>query len=65
MAAIPDFVEIAPPLTIAGRRVEHRTPPPQLGADTRAVLAEIGYSDCEISDLERAGAIIAPRTPRD
>ena len=60
---IPGFVEIAPPLTIAGRRVLHRTPPPRLGADTRAVLAEIGYSDREIGKLERAGAIIAPRTP--
>lgn len=61
--AIPDFVEIAPPLTLAGRRVLHRTPPPRLGADTRAVLAEIGYSDREIGELERAGAIIAPRSP--
>lgn len=63
--AIPNFVEIAPPLTIAGRRVLHRTPPPRLGADTRAVLAEIGYSDREISELERAGAIVAPPTPAD
>jgi crotonobetainyl-CoA:carnitine CoA-transferase CaiB-like acyl-CoA transferase len=60
--SIPDFVEVAAPLTIAGRRVVHRTPPPPLGADTRAVLRELGYSDREISELERAGAIRASRS---
>jgi crotonobetainyl-CoA:carnitine CoA-transferase CaiB-like acyl-CoA transferase len=63
--SIPDFAEIAAPLTISGRRVLHRTPPPRLGADTRAVLRELGYSDREIGELERAGAIRAPPAPAD
>jgi len=32
-------------------------PPPELGADTEAVLTGIGYSDSEISELREAGVI--------
>lgn len=32
------------------------TPAPELGEDTRAVLAELGYSPAEIDDLARQGA---------
>ncbi|MDB2407236.1 CoA transferase [Jannaschia sp.] len=39
----------------ASPRVE--TPPPELGADTEAVLAEAGYSEAEIAALRAAGAI--------
>jgi crotonobetainyl-CoA:carnitine CoA-transferase CaiB-like acyl-CoA transferase len=33
------------------------TPPPRLGADTDAVLAEAGYTPCEIAALRNAGAV--------
>ena len=33
------------------------TPPPQLGQDTAAILSELGYSDSEVEDLRREGAI--------
>jgi len=33
------------------------SPPPALGADTRALLAELGYSEREIAELARDGAI--------
>ncbi len=33
------------------------SPPPALGADTEKLLAELGYSQREIDDLARAGAI--------
>jgi crotonobetainyl-CoA:carnitine CoA-transferase CaiB-like acyl-CoA transferase len=33
------------------------SPPPALGADTRALLAELGYSEREIAELVRDGAI--------
>lgn len=34
-----------------------RKPPPELGADTDAILAELGYSDDEICELRERGAI--------
>jgi alpha-methylacyl-CoA racemase len=39
-------------------RVER--PGPALGEHTREVLAELGYSNDEIADLERAGAVAGP-----
>ncbi len=38
-----------------GPRIE--TPPPQLGADTDAVLAELGYTDSEVAAFRGAGVI--------
>ncbi|HEY7663091.1 MAG TPA: CoA transferase [Xanthobacteraceae bacterium] len=34
-----------------------RSAPPALGADTRALLAELGFSEHELAELTRAGAI--------
>lgn len=34
-----------------------RTPPPELGAETDAVLADLGYSDAAIAALRAAGAV--------
>jgi formyl-CoA transferase len=33
------------------------TPPPALGADTEAILRELGYDAAEIETLRRDGAI--------
>ncbi|HEX5079203.1 MAG TPA: hypothetical protein VFV80_08635 [Geminicoccaceae bacterium] len=46
----------------AGFRLAHGdpepgTPPPGLGADTDAVLGELGYAADEIATLRRDGAI--------
>ena len=45
------------PLSSDGERVVHRAPPPALGADTAAILAEAGYSEPEIDDLVAAGIV--------
>jgi crotonobetainyl-CoA:carnitine CoA-transferase CaiB-like acyl-CoA transferase len=44
-------------MSVDGERVLHRSPPPALGADTAAVLAELGYSEEEIADLAASGIV--------
>ena len=45
------------PLSADGERAVHRAAPPALGADTAAVLAEAGFSETEVADLERDGVV--------
>jgi crotonobetainyl-CoA:carnitine CoA-transferase CaiB-like acyl-CoA transferase len=45
------------PVSLDGERVVHRSAPPELGADTRTILAEAGFSDDEIDELVAAGAV--------
>ena len=42
------------PLSADGDRILHRAPPPALGADTAAILAEAGYTESEVADLAAA-----------
>jgi crotonobetainyl-CoA:carnitine CoA-transferase CaiB-like acyl-CoA transferase len=42
---------VAPPLSLDGERVQHVSPPPAVGADTEAVLGELGYAEEEIARL--------------
>jgi crotonobetainyl-CoA:carnitine CoA-transferase CaiB-like acyl-CoA transferase len=51
------FQVIAPPLSIDGVRPLHASPPPELGAHTREVLAEVGYSEEEVETLAESGAV--------
>jgi crotonobetainyl-CoA:carnitine CoA-transferase CaiB-like acyl-CoA transferase len=44
-------------VSIDGERVGHRAPPPDLGADTDAVLREAGYSVEEIGSLADQGIV--------
>jgi len=43
----------ASPIRLSATPPSLRTPPPAFGADTDAVLAELGYSDAEIARLRR------------
>jgi crotonobetainyl-CoA:carnitine CoA-transferase CaiB-like acyl-CoA transferase len=45
------------PVSLDGQRVVHRSAPPELGADTRGVLTEAGYSEQEIEELLSAGVV--------
>jgi crotonobetainyl-CoA:carnitine CoA-transferase CaiB-like acyl-CoA transferase len=45
------------PLTLGGERLPLRTSPPALGADTDALLAELGYNAAEIAALHADGIV--------
>lgn len=57
---IPDFAIVALPLSVNGRRVTHRQPPPTLGEHSLEVLALAGYSQGQIEEMLAAGAIGKP-----
>jgi crotonobetainyl-CoA:carnitine CoA-transferase CaiB-like acyl-CoA transferase len=52
---------IRPTLMVDGEPVRSESPAQPLGADTRKVLAEAGYSDTEIDALVKSGAAIERR----
>lgn len=54
---IPDLRVIAPPLSYDGERLALRRPAPALGADTDAVLAELGLGPAEIEALRTRGTV--------
>ena len=45
------------PVSLDGDRLVHRSAPPELGAHTRKVLAEAGYSGEEIDSLMAEGVV--------
>jgi crotonobetainyl-CoA:carnitine CoA-transferase CaiB-like acyl-CoA transferase len=48
------------PLTIDGQRLPLRSAPPSLGADTEALLGELGYAPADIAALHADGVIGTP-----
>lgn len=61
----PDNIKrmLPQPVVFGGVVSENDTPPPALGADTRTVLGECGYSAEEIDDMLSNGIARAPAQP--
>jgi crotonobetainyl-CoA:carnitine CoA-transferase CaiB-like acyl-CoA transferase len=58
LATVPDHRVVALPLRIDGERGDICVPPPALGGDTDAVLAELGLTAGRIAELRDCGAIV-------
>lgn len=50
------------PIAIDGQRLQNRYDPPQIGAHTREVLGEIGFTPNDIAKLEETGTIATATT---
>lgn len=48
---------VAPPIRLAGSQTPIRAAPPALGADTCAILTELGYATERIDELAETGAV--------
>lgn len=55
--AIHDLTMVAPPLSVDGERVLHRSRPPLVGEHSAEILKEAGYSADEIDALAAAGVV--------
>jgi len=56
---LPDYRDVSLPIRMAGERPRARRSPPGAGADTREVLAELGFEPDEVERLLRDGVVDA------
>ena len=49
--------QVGVPFVLSATPASIRTPPPSLGQDTDAVLAELGYDAAEIAALRERGVV--------
>ncbi|HYD05846.1 MAG TPA: CoA transferase, partial [Reyranella sp.] len=55
-----EILMVEPPMRMSRTPPEIRLMAPRMGADSRAVLSEVGVPDTEIAALKQAGALIEP-----
>jgi len=63
--SIPELRLPAIPLWLGEKRVPHRSPPPLVGEHPAEILAELGYSESELAELEADGVIRTRSLPAD
>jgi len=51
------LAQLGPPFTLSATPAQLRRPPPELGQDTAALLAELGLSDDDVQHLRATGVI--------
>lgn len=57
------LTRMAAPMRFSAGGAGERVPAPRLGEQSEAILREAGYTEAEIADLLRSGAVQAPPTP--
>ena len=57
LQALGGLTTVAQPLSVDGDRVGHAAPPPAIGADTAAILQELGYGDEDVAALAADGVV--------
>lgn len=55
-----EYINLKPPVHFDGANTDLRRHPPRMGADSRAVLEELGLSQVQIEALRVSGAVIEP-----
>jgi crotonobetainyl-CoA:carnitine CoA-transferase CaiB-like acyl-CoA transferase len=57
------YTTVAPPLSVEGERVLHRTAAPGLGEHSAEILSEAGYAEAEVAALSEAGVVRLGKSP--
>jgi crotonobetainyl-CoA:carnitine CoA-transferase CaiB-like acyl-CoA transferase len=57
------YTTVAPPLSVEGERVLHRTAAPALGEHSAEILSEAGYAEAEVAALSEAGVVRLGKLP--
>lgn len=60
---LPPFRQLGSPMRLTGSVPRHEHAAPLLGAGTRTILAEAGYTPIQIDELITSGAAAEPTTP--
>ena len=64
-AELPDYRDVSLPVRMDGTRPRAEGFPPRAGADSRALLLELGLSETEVDELLGEGVVDGPPPPAE